>query len=70
MNDSTEDELDGFIIGEVGWGFYENDLYSYIRNKDTTYMGNLYKTREEAIKYEIEDTKKYLNELEEMLKNE
>lgn len=60
----AKEELDGFKIGEVGYGFDEDGfLYSYKRDIETDSMANLFKTRKEAILNEIKKSKKFIEEL-------
>lgn len=62
------EELNGFKIGETGYGFDdENMLYSHTRSEDRYSMCGLFKTKQEAILFEIELAQKWLKELEEML---
>lgn len=61
------EELNGFKISETGYGFDEDGIYSYTRTFDTDSMYGLFKTRRDAILFEIEEAKKWIKELEEML---
>ena len=59
--------MNGFKIGETGYGFSEDGIYSYVRTMETDSMANLFKTRKAAIEKEIKETEDYLIELREML---
>ena len=57
------DLLDGFAIGETGYGFDDNQLYSYTRTIDTDCMGNLFHTKIEAVNNELGEAIERCDEL-------